>query len=53
MQSNILKIDDVGTKFYIIISGKVGVYIRMPKHKRQEAILESGGELNPYEEDPL
>lgn len=26
-------IDEVGNKFYIILSGKVGVHIRMPKIK--------------------
>lgn len=33
--SVIVTIDDVGTKFYIILDGKVGVHIRMPVVKSQ------------------
>ncbi|EAR82383.2 cyclic nucleotide-binding domain protein (macronuclear) [Tetrahymena thermophila SB210] len=49
----LFNIDDFGTKFYIILSGKVGVYIRMPKQKRLELFQEQNNQNKAHEPDPL
>ncbi|KAL4467240.1 hypothetical protein ABPG72_005865 [Tetrahymena utriculariae] len=49
----LFNIDDFGTKFYIILSGKVGVYIRMPKQKRLELSQEQNNQNLMQEPDPL